>query len=524
MTTINKELQQQHLQDSAYLQDTGVSLLVDRAGLIHEDDGNSDVYGKATHRLTGLHNIHDTAALEAQAHHQLIDGTLLEAVTSASAADEANALIQMRNGDENMRHPQSMSTDAQFIFADDAAATNNPSSGKGKRRRSITDEPKGTGRLTNAEMRAKTLRFRFTGYEKPPTPPPPPPPPPPVPETVFVAGHHGTSALLDARSAGVYSAAALFRKTASTTARYTRPPMHKLYADLELSPENFIHLQAQAKSYMLDEEHPHRRACVGGRGKGDTDMSKLKLFHCVREFLEPELGSLYFGPDSEGASLRKWSWPADVNKVIAAVTPLLRRMVTNERQRQYANESRKGNRKKKADGDADPDASMITEATSGEDDVRPSLDSSGMLSTYAGNETTDQQQSGVSAYALLLHIVVVTSNGDLEQQQVIGRFHWPAHTYATFSALRDHVYAAVSTCAMPALRADVADVVSMDKSSESMTTTIGPLTSIISIAAFLPSTGLKRIEDDIDWLAAVDEAKGTAWMDQALRIVVGIER
>ncbi|RHZ61141.1 uncharacterized protein CDV56_106645 [Aspergillus thermomutatus] len=150
--------------------------------------------------------------------------------------------------------------------------------------------------------------------------------------------------LSDARAAGVHSAAALFRQPSSNK-KHTRPPMSKLFASLELSPENFLHLQAAAKAYMLDPKHPERRDCVGQRGKGDTEMVKLRLWNCVRHFLEVEgNGERFFGENvvNEGMGPRAYVWPRDQQKIIALVIPLLRRMVTNERQRQYAVETRKG--------------------------------------------------------------------------------------------------------------------------------------------------------------------------------------
>lgn len=150
--------------------------------------------------------------------------------------------------------------------------------------------------------------------------------------------------LSEARAAGVHSAAALFRQPSSNK-KYTRPPMSKLFASLELSPENFLHLQAAAKAYMLDENHPERRECVGQRGKGDTEMVKLRLWNCVRHFLEQEgYGERFFGEHvvNEGMPPRQYVWPRDQHKIISLVIPLLRRMVTNERQRQYAIETRKG--------------------------------------------------------------------------------------------------------------------------------------------------------------------------------------
>ncbi|KAL1613027.1 hypothetical protein SLS60_001259 [Paraconiothyrium brasiliense] len=164
-------------------------------------------------------------------------------------------------------------------------------------------------------------------------------------------------------SSGIHSAVALFRRPSEKLPRkYTRLPMSKLFMSLQLSPESFLRLQAEAKSYMLDSAHPERQSCVGNRGKGDTDMVRLRLFNCVRDFLDGGAGERFFG---EGAANNRQAggdshelaralgedqvethtdlvWPRDGNKLISLVTPLLRRMVTNERQRVYAIETRKG--------------------------------------------------------------------------------------------------------------------------------------------------------------------------------------
>lgn len=190
-------------------------------------------------------------------------------------------------------------------------------------------------------------------------------------------GHPNTFS--DARAGVVHSAAALFRRpSASTAKKHTRPPMSRLFMSLQLSPENFLHLQAAAKAYMLDPAFPDRQNCVGNRGKGDTDMVKLRLFNCVNEFLQNGLGEQFFGEnlpatsatdasdaavalgEAEAPPPRQWIWPRDATKIITLVTPLLRRMVTNERQRQYAIESRKGGTSKK--DDACREASLEQEA------------------------------------------------------------------------------------------------------------------------------------------------------------------
>jgi hypothetical protein len=139
--------------------------------------------------------------------------------------------------------------------------------------------------------------------------------------------------------------------------------MSKLFTSLGLSAEQFLHLQAGAKAYMLDENYPERSGCVGNKGALDGDMVKLKLFDCVKSFLDDERwGERCFGATADGASNRKWKWPEMQNKyvfyyllvgyllirnrLISLVTPLLRRMVTNERQRQYAAETRNDKRQR----------------------------------------------------------------------------------------------------------------------------------------------------------------------------------
>lgn len=200
-----------------------------------------------------------------------------------------------------------------------------------------------------------------------------------------VAPQSRESLLDDACTAGVHSAAALFRRSSERASRkYTRPPMSKLFVSLQLSPENFLQLQAQAKAYMLDATHPERQNCVGNRGKGDTDMVKLRLFHCVRAFLNEKAGEQFFGEHVDKPGEResieaaralgeeralvtegRLTWPRDGNKIISLVTPLMRRMVTNERQRQYAIETRKGSSKK---GKAGSEEAGVPQAIVGQDD------------------------------------------------------------------------------------------------------------------------------------------------------------
>jgi hypothetical protein len=146
-------------------------------------------------------------------------------------------------------------------------------------------------------------------------------------------------------SVAATSAAAIFRQPSTTSKKYTRPPIGKLYSSLELSPESFVHLQTAAKEYMLDENHPERLDTIGQRGRGDTDLVRLKLWNFVKEFLD-DLGNgqKFFGEHIsavEGQAPRTMIWPHDAERIIKACVPVLRRMVTNERQRRYAMQTRK---------------------------------------------------------------------------------------------------------------------------------------------------------------------------------------
>lgn len=125
------------------------------------------------------------------------------------------------------------------------------------------------------------------------------------------------------KSPGSQSATALLRNPATTTKRHTRPPMSKLYTSLELDPENFLHLQAVAKTYMLDPHHPERGDCVGQRGKGDSEAVKLKLWNTAARFLVEEgHGYSHFGQQvlGEQGSLRTMIWPQDKSRV-SSITP-----------------------------------------------------------------------------------------------------------------------------------------------------------------------------------------------------------
>ena len=148
------------------------------------------------------------------------------------------------------------------------------------------------------------------------------------------------------------SAAVLFREPSEKSKKYSRPPLGKVFTSLELAPDSFLKLQSAAKDYMLNDEHPDRKDVVGHKKQsGNNDQAKLKLYQCVEEFLQQDNnGEIYFGhlantSDSD-VPIRTFFWPEDRSRIIKLLMPLLRKMVTNERQRLYAAESRRSDTKK----------------------------------------------------------------------------------------------------------------------------------------------------------------------------------
>lgn len=151
------------------------------------------------------------------------------------------------------------------------------------------------------------------------------------------------------------SASVLFREPSEKSKKYSRPPLGKVFTSLELAPEAFLRLQHAAKLYMLDDEFPERKDVVGHKKlSNNNDVAKLKLYECVEDFLQQDsIGEQFFGHSSSEATPdaqpRTFFWPEDRNKIVKLLMPLLRKMVTNERQRIYAAETRKQEPRKNDD-------------------------------------------------------------------------------------------------------------------------------------------------------------------------------
>ncbi|KAF2095642.1 hypothetical protein NA57DRAFT_59628 [Rhizodiscina lignyota] len=312
------------------------------------------------------------------------------------------------------------------------------------------------------------------------TPPPPQPSPNndsnnpqdnPIPQSPTL--------ITTARAAGVFGTTALFRNH-DTHKKSKRPSTAKLYSSLRLTPENFVHLQAAAKSYMLDPTHPERQECVGRRelrGKGEKDepdMVKLKLFDCVKGFLEVGAGEVYFpGPiveESGGVTNgevneERWVWPRDANQIVSLMTPLMRRMVANERQRLYAVEVRKSGvhkggraQSERADGgnsnDVDEpemwsdhqqtlDPSLDT-APSQQQPLRPQPQIQASKATGAGTAATDISQMLTppplpNVKSNVLQFIFIRGQTPLLRFDWPNPSHSPLHSHMTFQKLAQTV-------------------------------------------------------------------------------------
>lgn len=284
--------------------------------------------------------------------------------------------------------------------------------------------------------------------------------------------------LIDARAAGVHSAAALFRPPSDLSKKYTRPPMSKLFTSLQLDPEQFLKLQSSAKKYMLDPEHPDRQACVGNRGKSDTGQTRLDLQKCTRSFLELGPGQEHFGADAEPPSevqgQRDFVWPRDKEKIVLLCTPLLRRMVTNERQRQYALEARKG-------GKPEMDGSGTDEAI-----AKPIAEES-LLS----NHYDPQLQHGPT-----LQIYLLDAKG---RESIRKRIDLPLTDGVEWDFIADVIHRQ----ALEALKGQAQ---------------IG-LQNVQFYAQVLTSEGLVRVSADDEWRIALQDALQTVWLDNVVKIV-----
>ena len=296
------------------------------------------------------------------------------------------------------------------------------------------------------------------------------------------------------------SAAVLFREPSMKSKKYSRPPLGKVYASLELAPENFLKLQSAGKDFMLDPDHPERRDVVGHRRhSGGTDVAKLKLWNCVEQFLRDEgNGERFFGAEAgegiPGAPERTMFWPEDSQKITRACMPLMRKMVTNERQRIYAAETRKPRTRggeEEEEGQYPQhdqiDDSLMDTGTPPENGVelpRPEV----QIQSAPSMPTLRPPSGSVN---LLINLMTTDGNNI---RRIIPRFTLTPEAAPNIQALRSQVK----------IRAKGTSAKKIDQAR---------------IKVWL-ADGLVQVKDDGEWMVALLSAGTMEWMDGEVRVLV----
>ena len=262
--------------------------------------------------------------------------------------------------------------------------------------------------------------------------------------------------------------------------------MSKLYTSLELDPEKFLHLQAAAKTYMLDPDHPDRRECVGQRGKGDSEVVKMKLWNTVARFLDEEgHGYSHFGSQvlGEQGLKRSMVWPLDKSRIIGTVMPLLRRMVTNEKQRQYAVETRKG----------------------------------GSSSTTGSLENTKTQRASSEDAGHLVHHDPVEPAGNTQESdasQPGATLQYYDKVQLRFNVIKNNQRISPPYDLTAKERPDLQTVF-----RKALPSLGGRSHSELQISVLMPS-GLSLIQDDDDWIKALNKVGQGEWMDNEMKVLI----
>ncbi|OAP63575.1 hypothetical protein AYL99_02802 [Fonsecaea erecta] len=309
------------------------------------------------------------------------------------------------------------------------------------------------------------------------------------------------------------SASVLFREPSTKSRKHSRPSLGKVFASLELAPENFLRLQSAAKAFMLDEAHPERRAVVAPKkNAGGSELAKLNLWNCVDEFLSAHgYGEKYFAPGVgggiPGAPQRTVFWPQDSQTIIKLMMPLMRKMVTNERQRIYAAATRKQGSAKESGEEHSPvavDESIMSDGKAPEAnypdqaiEVHPPIPEQQdvpSLSPHMSQPTTTFKQS------ILLHVNVVSNTGGA-LRRVIPRFSLTPDAAPSLSALLVEVEKRYT---LPARTGDAPGVQSRP------------------IVKVWLTDGLVTVVEDGEWMVALLSAGVVDWMDGEVRVLVEV--
>jgi hypothetical protein len=322
------------------------------------------------------------------------------------------------------------------------------------------------------------------------------------------------------------SASVLFREPSTKSKKHSRPPLGKVFSDLELAPEHFLRLQTAAKAFMLDEAHPERRDVVGHKkNSGGSDLAKLNLWNCVDEFLSVHgYGEKFFAPgsgnDVPGAPQRTLFWPLDSQLITKLMMPLMRKMVTNERQRIYAAATRKQGPAKETSAEQSPaaaDESIISNENTPqpsysqrEIEVQPATpaqqDTQNLSPAVPTQQVTlspsqaGQPPTAAFKQSIVLYVNVV-SNTAGALRRVIPRF-------------------SLTPEAAPNLAALVAEVNKRYPLPSRNGSTPGSETRPV-VKVWL-TDGLVTVVEDGEWMVALLSAGFVDWMDAEVRVLVEV--
>lgn len=210
---------------------------------------------------------------------------------------------------------------------------------------------------------------------------------------------------------------------------------------------------------------------------------------------------------------------ANYYRIISLVTPLLRRMVTNERQRRYALETRrnlaaaKQGQNEKNQGSATPTPTADTTQPDSQAEAfstPPALEIDPKLNQYhysiesPGSQgqqpdvviTTPRTgvkfvfaKKAAEAEGLRYHLSIMQ-----EGRRVMSRCTLTPNTCPTFSSLTQHINSVLD----------------------------GDGRKITTIKVMSPS-GLVKVEDESSWVEVVEIIKQTEWMDEEVRCVADVE-
>ena len=296
-----------------------------------------------------------------------------------------------------------------------------------------------------------------------------------------------------------HSAAVLFREPSQKSKKYSRPPLGKVYASLELAPENFLKLQSAAKDFMLHPDHPERRDVVGHkRHSGGTDVAKLKLYNCVEQFLRDEgSGEKFFGEGAgqgvPGAPERTMQWPDDAPRIIRSCMPLMRKMVTNERQRLYAAESRKP----RLEGEEEPhrpQEGQFDESIMGTEHPQENGTDNVQDTTAQEPPRIPPQILSSGSVVLLVNLMTLSANNSLHR--ILPRFSIPPESAPNLLALREQI--------------------------KSRTKNISSKKIDNATIKVWMSDGLVQVKDDGEWMVALLSVGLVEWMDGDVRVIIEV--